>query len=67
MSQASDTPTGRRRMMIRLRGLRFEFRDESQIAPESLVLIDTYKALGLGLSIADNIRGADFQARPRAP
>ena len=52
-----------RRARIRLRGLRFQPRDESQIAAEMLTRIDTCWSAASGLSMVDTIRGADFQAR----
>jgi len=52
-----------RRVQLRLRGLGFTRRDESQIAPEVLTRIDTCWSVATGLSIVDPIRGADFQAR----
>jgi hypothetical protein len=51
------------RMRIRLRGLRFRERDESQIAPEELIRIDTLWSVSLGLSMIDTLRGRDFQGR----
>jgi tetratricopeptide (TPR) repeat protein len=52
-----------RRLEIRLRGLTFDERDVSQIAPEALVRIDVCWSIAIGLGIVDNIRGGDFQAR----
>jgi serine/threonine protein kinase len=51
------------RARARLRGLRFKERDETRIAAQDLLKIDTCWALGVGLSIVDMVRGADFQAR----
>ena len=51
------------RARLRLRGTRFRARDESEISPRDLVLIDIYHSVGVGLSLVDTIRGADFQAR----
>ena len=51
------------RLQIRLRGLSFRERDAAQIAPESLIRIDTCWSLSLGLSMIDTLRGKDFQAR----
>jgi hypothetical protein len=51
------------RMRIRLRGLKFRERDESQIAPEQLIRIDTLWSVSLGLSMIDTLRGRDFQGR----
>ena len=52
-----------RRLQIRLRGLKFNERDVSQISPEELVRIDACWSIAIGLGTVDNIRGADFQAR----
>ena len=52
-----------RRTQIRLRGLRFQERDETQIPARDLLRIDTCWAVGVGLGIFDMVRGADFQAR----
>ncbi|HKC11305.1 MAG TPA: AAA family ATPase, partial [Vicinamibacteria bacterium] len=52
-----------RRAQIRLRGLRFRERDESEIAGQDLLRIDTCWAVGVGMSDIDMVRGADFQAR----
>ncbi len=51
------------RMRIRLRGLKFHERDESQIAPEQLIRIDTLWSVSLGLSMIDTLRGRAFQGR----
>jgi hypothetical protein len=52
-----------RRVQVRLRGLRFKERDETQISAQDLLRIDTCWAVGVGLGIVDMVRGADFQAR----
>ncbi|HEX9100567.1 MAG TPA: serine/threonine-protein kinase PknK, partial [Polyangia bacterium] len=52
-----------RRARIRLRGLGFVERDESQLSAETLTRIDTCWSAASGLSMVDTIRGADFQAR----
>jgi hypothetical protein len=52
-----------RRARLRLRGLRFRERDLSQVAPADLTRIDVCWSAGMGLSVVDTIRGADFQAR----
>jgi hypothetical protein len=52
-----------RRAQIRLRGLRFRERDETEIAGQDLLRIDTCWAVGVGMSSIDMVRGADFQAR----
>ena len=48
---------------LRLRGLRFRERDETEIPAQDLLRIDTCWAVGVGLSTVDMVRGADFQAR----
>ncbi|MDQ5846512.1 MAG: protein kinase [Acidobacteriota bacterium] len=52
-----------KRLQIRLRGLKFTERDESQIPEADLVRIDTCWAVAAGLGAVDLIRGADFQSR----
>ncbi len=52
-----------KRAHIRLRGLKFRERDESQISAEMLTRIDTCWSASSGLSMVDTIRSADFQAR----
>jgi serine/threonine protein kinase len=52
-----------RRAQIRLRGLRFRERDESEVSAQELLRIDTCWAVGIGLALVDMVRGADFQAR----
>ena len=52
-----------RRLLLRLRGLRFRERHAAQIAPEELVRIDACGTVSTGLAIIDNLRSADFQAR----
>jgi tetratricopeptide (TPR) repeat protein len=51
------------RLRLRLRGLRWKPRDETEIAARDLVKLDIYKAVALGLGMVDTIRAADFQAR----
>jgi len=51
------------RVALALRGHRWKLRRESQVAPSTLVRLDVYKAVSHGLSMVDNIRGADFNAR----
>jgi len=51
------------RAQVRLRGLRFQERDETQVSGQDLLRIDTCWAVGVGLSTVDMVRGADFQAR----
>jgi eukaryotic-like serine/threonine-protein kinase len=52
-----------RMLQVRLRGLRFREREESQIAPEELIRIDTCWSVASGLSMIDTIRGREFQMR----
>ena len=52
-----------KRLQIRLRGLNFTERDESQIPEFDLVRLDTCFAVAAGLGAVDLIRGADFQSR----
>lgn len=51
------------RALLRLRGLRWSPRDESEIAPRELVRLDVYQTVATGLTLVDNIRGADYQCR----
>jgi hypothetical protein len=52
-----------RRIQIRLRGLGFQERHESEVRRQDLLRIDTCWAVGVGLATVDMVRGADFQAR----
>jgi tetratricopeptide (TPR) repeat protein len=52
-----------RRAQLRLRGLNFRERDNSQISAEDLTRIDICWSAAMGLSIVDTVRGADFQTR----
>src|SRR5262249_26051137 len=52
-----------RRAQIRLRGLRFREREESEIPAKELIKIDTCWSVSIGLGIVDTLLGADFQAR----
>jgi hypothetical protein len=51
------------RAILRMRGLRFRERDESQVSAEELTRSDVSWSASAGLSIIDNVRGADFQCR----
>ena len=51
------------RARFRLRGLRFKERSEAQLPAETLMRIDACCSAALCLSVVDNIRGAEFQAR----
>jgi hypothetical protein len=52
-----------RMLQLRLRGLRFREREESQIAREKLVRIDTCWSVSHTLSMADTVRAREFQIR----
>jgi len=52
-----------RRAWVRLRGLRFRERPESEITPRELMEVDVCWAVASGLAVIDHIRGADFQSR----
>jgi hypothetical protein len=52
-----------RRAQIRLRGMRFRERDQSQIAPEELVRVDACWSVATAIGVVDTIRAAEFQAR----
>jgi serine/threonine protein kinase len=52
-----------RRALIRLRGLEFTERAQSEIPAGELLRIDSCWAVAVGLAYVDNIRAADFQAR----
>ncbi len=51
------------RARLRLRGLGWREKHESQITRECLTRLDVYRAVGQGLAMVDNVRGADFQVR----
>jgi hypothetical protein len=52
-----------RRARLRLRGLKFEPRDPSQITAEELGRVDACWYVGTGLGMVDTLRGMDYQAR----
>jgi hypothetical protein len=52
-----------RRLRIRVRGLRFEERDPSQIAAQDLTRLDVFWSVSTALGIIDSVRGIDFQSR----
>jgi len=52
-----------RRVLLRVRGLRFRERGADEIPRDRLVRIDTCFSLGVGLGMVDPIRGSDFQTR----
>ncbi|MFY9224452.1 MAG: protein kinase [Blastocatellia bacterium] len=49
------------RLKLKLRGLTFKQRKESEISSLDLLKIDTCWSVSLGLSMVDTMRGADFQ------
>ena len=51
------------RLRLRLRGLRFRERDETQVSAMELTRIDLCWSAVAGLSMIEPIRGADFQTR----
>ncbi len=52
-----------RRALVRIRGLGFRLKTESEIDVQQLRQIDTCFAIAMGLGNTDNIRGADFNTR----
>jgi hypothetical protein len=54
------------RLKLRVRGLSWKQRDESEVSDDDLRRIDTYHAVAHGLGAVDTIRGMDFQARALA-
>ncbi|HXT49753.1 MAG TPA: protein kinase [Thermoanaerobaculia bacterium] len=52
-----------RRLLLRLRGIRFRERDSTQVASERLIAIDTCWSVTVGLGLVDTIRGLDFGTR----
>ncbi|WP_165230426.1 serine/threonine-protein kinase [Aquisphaera insulae] len=53
----------RSRFRLWLRGLSFDERPADRVPPAELARIDVFWSAGVGLSVVDTIRGADFQAR----
>ena len=51
------------RLKLKFRGLKFQPRNESEIPMSELLRVDTCRAVGIGLSSVDTIRGAVFQTR----
>ncbi|HYC90719.1 MAG TPA: protein kinase [Thermoanaerobaculia bacterium] len=51
------------RLALKLRGIRFRERAPSEIPAEVLLRVDTCRAVALGLSSIDTMRGAVFQTR----
>jgi serine/threonine protein kinase len=52
-----------RRAQLRLRGLRYRERDESELAPSTLARIDVCCSAAMGLGFVDTISASLFQAR----
>jgi tetratricopeptide (TPR) repeat protein len=52
-----------RRLHLRMRGVGFKERDLSQVPDKVLVRGDTCRSVGIGLAVADHIKGADFSTR----
>lgn len=52
-----------RRAWVRMRGLRWRERPESEITPRELMEVDVCWAVASGFAVIDTIRGADFQSR----
>jgi eukaryotic-like serine/threonine-protein kinase len=51
------------RAKLRLRGLSWRDRRETEIAPETLLRLDVLQAASISLALVDTIRAADFNAR----
>jgi hypothetical protein len=51
------------RARLKVRGLKVTLREPADLRPRDLTRIDVYRALSFGLSMIDNIRGADFMSR----
>lgn len=51
------------RLRLRLRGLRFELRNETELSREELARLDVSWTLACSMGFVDFIRGADFQNR----
>jgi serine/threonine protein kinase len=51
------------RLRARIRGLRFQEREERSISPAELARIDACWSVSLGLGVVDTMRGAVFQTR----
>ncbi len=52
-----------RRAWLRVRGLGYTPRDESELAPEDLVSVNVCWSAGVGLGLVDTLVGADLQSR----
>jgi serine/threonine protein kinase len=51
------------RAFLKLRGLKYEVRPKGTLSDEELTRIDMCWSVAVGLSMVDNVRAADFQAR----
>jgi len=51
-----------RRLQLKLHGMRYTLRPESELPADDLLRIDICSVVSRGLSMNDNIRAADFQA-----
>jgi hypothetical protein len=51
------------RIRLSIRGLNFQERRAGQLTREQINLVEVLRAVGQGLAMVDNIRGADFNAR----
>lgn len=51
------------RAALRLRGIRWKSRHESEVAAHDLTLVDIHQSVAHGLAMVDTIYGADFQTR----
>jgi len=51
------------RLTLRVRGLGWKSKDESQLGREHLTRVDLYSSVGQGMGMVDTIRGAAFQSR----
>ena len=52
-----------RRLLIRVRGLRFRERNASEVPQRELLKIDSCWSVAVGLAFIDSMRAAEFQAR----
>ncbi len=52
-----------RRAWLRLRGLRWRLRRESELPKEALTKLDILSSVAISLGVVNNIRGADYQTR----
>ncbi|MBL8969366.1 MAG: AAA family ATPase, partial [Myxococcales bacterium] len=52
----------KRRLQLKLHGMRYTLRPEAEVPAADLLRIDICSVVSLGLSMNDNIRAADFQA-----